>query len=163
REIEWLRRGPQARTTKQKARIQRAEAAIAVQAPEAQQSVMLQASAQRLGKTIVDLKNVSVELGGRRLIDGLTLNLAQGERLGVIGRNGVGKTTLLKLITKAIAPISGEVVIGQRTGISYFDQSRAELRDDWTVFDNVAEREDALLTGGITVAVGDSTLPLRSY
>jgi ATP-binding cassette subfamily F protein uup len=163
REVEWLRRGPKARTTKQKARIQRAEVALAVDAPKVGATVALAGNAQRLGNTILDLRNVSAAIGGRVLFSDLTLHMVSGQRIGIIGKNGVGKTTLLKLVAGDEAPSAGEVVLGTQTKIAYFDQARAGLREEWSVFDNVAEREGAERTGGIMVELQTHTVPLRSY
>ena len=166
KEIEWLRRGPKARSTKQKARIQRAETAIAADGPRLRgevELVGLEAGSSRLGKTILDLQNVSLDLGGRRLIDDLSLRLVKGARVGIVGPNGAGKTTLLKLVTGELVPTSGKVTKGLQTKIAYFDQSRSTLRDDWTVFDNVAEREHSDKTGGGTVTIGDRVLGMRAY
>ncbi len=166
KEIEWLRRGPKARSTKQKARIQRAETAIAADGPRLRgevELVGLEAGSSRLGKTILDIENVSLDLGGRRLIEDLSLRLVKGARVGIVGPNGAGKTTLLKLVTGELVPTSGKVTKGLQTKIAYFDQSRSTLRDDWTVFDNVAEREHSDKTGGGTVTIGDRVLGMRAY
>ena len=166
KEIEWLRRGPKARSTKQKARIQRAETAISADGPRLRgevELVGLEAGSSRLGKTILDIQNVSLDLGGRRLIDDLSLRLVKGARVGIVGPNGAGKTTLLKLVTGELVPTSGKVTKGLQTKIAYFDQSRSTLRDDWTVFDNVAEREHSDKTGGGTVTIGDRVLGMRAY
>ena len=163
REQAWLRRGAKARSTKQKARIQRAEAVIAVQAPREAGRVKLDSVAMRTGKTILELRNVGLELAGRTLMSDLTLHLVSGDRIGVIGPNGAGKTTLLKIVTGELAVTHGEVVRGAQTKIAYFDQARAGLIDEWSIFDNVAEREGAERTGGGQVNLGDRTMDLRTY
>lgn len=165
-EIEWLRRGPKARATKQKARIQRAHEVIAQGGPQERGRVELsglEAGASKLGGTIVELNDVRLELGGRTLIQDLTLYLTKGERIGIIGQNGAGKTSLLKLVTGEMQPTKGVVKRGNQTKISYFDQSRSTLKDDWTVFDNVAEREGADRTGAGQVTIGERTMELRTY
>ncbi|HRH00495.1 MAG TPA: ABC-F family ATP-binding cassette domain-containing protein [Polyangiaceae bacterium] len=166
REIEWLRRGPKARSTKQKARIQRAETAIGAEGLRVRGEVDLaglEGGASRLGKTILDVVDVRLELGGKRLIDSLSLRLVKGARVGIVGPNGAGKTTLLRLVTGELAPTSGTVTRGLQTKIAYFDQARTTLRDDWTVLDNVAEREDSDRTGGGTVILGDREMGMRAY
>ncbi len=166
KEIEWLRRGPKARATKQKARIQRAHEVIAIEGPRDRGRVELgglESGASRLGGTIVELSDVKLDLGGRTLIDDLTLYLTKGERIGIIGQNGAGKTSLLRLVTGEMQPTQGKVTRGAQTKISYFDQSRSTLKDDWTVFDNVAEREGADRTGAGQVTIGERTMELRSY
>jgi ABC transport system ATP-binding/permease protein len=97
------------------------------------------------------------------LIAGLTLHLVAGDRIGVVGPNGAGKTSLLKLISGELAPTRGEMMRGTNTRLSYFDQARAQLRDDWSVLENVAERRGAERDGGGQVKFGSLTLDLRSY
>ncbi|MBL8602211.1 MAG: ABC-F family ATP-binding cassette domain-containing protein [Myxococcales bacterium] len=158
KERDWLSRGPPARTTKQKARIDRAaeleETVVADRRYEP--TTRLQAAAVRTGKRILELHGVSKRYGERVLIDGLELYLTPGERLGVIGRNGTGKTTLIKMVLGEEAPSAGEVVLGQNTKISYFDQGRADLDDQKSVYDN-------LFQGSDKVRVGDQWIDLRSY
>ena len=153
RELEWLRRGPKARTTKQKARIQRAEAVIGQSGPEQDRVASLAIDTTRLGKTILDLRHVSLELGGRRLVDGLDLALVAGERVGVVGRNGTGKTSLLRAITGELAPSGGEVVRGVNTRIGYFDQTRTGLDDDASILENVAGSRARVELGGRVIDV----------
>jgi ABC transport system ATP-binding/permease protein len=166
RERAWLLRGAKARTTKQKARIKRAEALMAVEAPRVDaraELAGLQAGAAQSGKTILELAGVTVELGGRTLIDKLDLHMVPGERMGVLGPNGAGKTTLLKLITGELLPTRGSVRLGTRTQVAYFDQARIELHDDWSVFDNVAGRHGAERDGGGEVKIGALSLTMRQY
>jgi ABC transport system ATP-binding/permease protein len=166
RERAWLMRGAKARTTKQKARVQRAEALMAIEPPKVSARADLaglEAGASQTGKTILELRGVQVAIAGRMLISELTLHLVQGERLGIVGPNGAGKTTLLKLVAGELEPSGGEVVLGQRTRVAYFDQARADLRDEWSVFDNVAGREGAERDGGGRVHIGALVLDLRAY
>ena len=166
KEIEWLRRGPKARSTKQKARIQRAETAVSAEGLRVRGEVDLEgleSGAARLGGTIVELRDASIDLGGKKLVDHLTLYLVKGDRVGIVGPNGAGKTTLLRLVTGELAPTTGSVVRGAQTKIAYFDQARTSLKDDWTVFDNVAERQGADRTGAGPVTIGERVLELRAY
>jgi ATP-binding cassette subfamily F protein uup len=166
RERAWLQRGAKARTTKQKARIQRAEELIGREpAPAAQRAELTQfsAGAARSGKTVLAFDDVELVIAERTLIAGLTLHLVAGDRVGVVGPNGAGKTSLLKLISGELAPTRGEVVRGANTRLAYFDQARAQLRDDWSVLENVAERQGAERDGGGQVKFGSLTLDLRSY
>jgi len=166
REIDWLRRGPKARSTKQKARIQRAETAIGAEAMRVRGEVELhglQTGSSRLGGTILELQGVSLDLGGRRLVDDLTLRLVKGNRIGIVGPNGAGKTTLLKLITGELEPTEGKVVRGVNTKFAYFDQGRTTLKDDWTVLDNVSGIEGSDRTGAGQVTIGDRVLEMRAY
>lgn len=154
REIEWLRRGPKARTTKQKARIDRAHTAIAA-APtsKGEQRVDLEIEISRTGKTILELKNVDVEVGGRKLISDMSMWLTKGERVGIIGPNGAGKTTLLKTILGERTPTRGEVVLGKNTQVAYFDQARTGLDPDKSIFDNVADGKNSVSINGVVTNV----------
>ena len=166
KEIEWLRRGPKARSTKQKARIQRAETAINAEGLRVRGEVELiglEDGSSRLGGTILEVVNVGLELGGRRLIDDLSLRLVKGNRIGIVGPNGAGKTTLLKLVTGELTPTNGKIVRGVQTKFAYFDQARTTLKDDWTVLDNVAEREHSDKVGAGMVTIGDRVLGMRAY
>jgi ATP-binding cassette subfamily F protein uup len=156
RELEWLRRTPQARSTKQKARIDRAEAARDTVGPKRETAAQIEITGEQLGRTILDAENIAVELGGRRLFSELDLRLSKGERLGIIGPNGCGKTSLLRALTGEIAPVAGEVRIGKRTQIAFLQQTRGGLDDTASVFENVGG-------GNTRVVLGDTELELRSY
>jgi ATP-binding cassette subfamily F protein uup len=166
REKAWLLRGAKARSTKQKARIQRAQALIEAEptpAPAELDLDGLELTIPRTGKSVVDLLDVSLELGGNTLVRGLTLHVKSGERIGIVGANGIGKTTLLKAVTGELEPAAGEIVRGTQTRVAHFDQARAGLRDEWSILDNVAERQDAARLGAGVVALGERTLEMRSY
>lgn len=166
RERAWLLRGAKARSTKQKARIQRAEALIANEGPKAVSTVDLSdlgSNAPKLGGAVVDLEHVDLELGGRSLVRDFTLHLVRGERMGIVGRNGTGKTSLLRVITGELPPTRGSVTLGSKTRIALFDQARAALIDDWSIIDNVAERQGADRSGAGVVIIGDRTLEMRTY
>jgi ATP-binding cassette subfamily F protein uup len=166
RERAWLLRGAKARTTKQKARIQRAEALERGKPPDEHDRVKLaglESGAARTGKSILDLVDLKLRIGDRTLIRSLTLHLVSGDRIGVIGANGAGKTSLLRLAAGELEPSSGTLARGTNTKIVYFDQARSGLVDEWSVFDNVAEREGALRGHADVVRIGDRTLELRTY
>ena len=155
-ELEWLRRSPSARRTKAKARVQRAEEALATDKPQAERVTALQLDTSRQGKTVLDLKDLSVDVGGRRLIDGLELRLVRGERIGVLGRSGAGKTSLLRVILGEQAPAEGEVVLGKNVRVAYFDQARSGLNDEETIQENVAGQRTKIDVHG-------RTMDIRSY
>ncbi|GAC1589154.1 MAG: hypothetical protein NVS3B20_16590 [Polyangiales bacterium] len=141
RERAWLARGPKARATKQKARIQRAEALDAQGPATAGRpgQVSLSATASRMGKTILELRGLelSVPKSDRVLVSPFDFFLTSGERIGVIGPNGIGKTTLLRALLGEVAPRSGEIVVGKNTRIAYLDQAREALDDSLSIFDDV--------------------------
>ncbi|MCA9607478.1 MAG: ABC-F family ATP-binding cassette domain-containing protein [Myxococcales bacterium] len=156
RELDWLRRSAPARTTKQKARIQRAEDVIAQKGPRSARDVALHLTAARSGKTVLDLEDLVVEVEGRTLIDGLTMSLVPGERIGIVGPNGCGKTTLLRTLLGERAPASGKITVGQSTKITYLGQKREGLDESQTVFENVAE-------GRMRVELGERVMDTRAY
>ncbi len=166
RETAWLRRGAQARSTKQKARIQRAEALIAVEGPKREERVSFTdvgPKAARLGKTILELDDLHVEVPGRTLIDGLTLRLVAGDRIGIVGRNGAGKTSLLRAVLGEMAPSSGRVELGLNTKVAVVDQSRDAVDPALSVFDNAAGFAGAERSGGGNALLAGKTVTLRQY
>jgi ATP-binding cassette subfamily F protein uup len=152
-ELEWLRRQPKARSTKQKARIGRAEGAIADVPRAAQQAVRLDSASGRQGSEVLVFEGVGFSYGERKVLDKLDLIVTPGQRLGVIGPNGAGKTTLLKLITEQVRPTSGRVRLGKNTKLGYFAQTRTELEDAATVAENVAGLRQTLMVGGREITV----------
>jgi len=155
-ELEWLRRQPKARTGKQKARIQRAETAIGSTPIKRAGTAELAIDARRSGKTILELKELRLSMGERVLIDKLEFTFNPGERLGIVGKNGTGKTTLLRAILGEVTPARGEVALGKNTQIAYFDQHCADLDDAASIFDNVAQ-------GNLRIDLGERSLDPRSY
>ncbi len=146
REIDWIRRGPKARTTKSKARIDRFwDAVSAAPGTDDTRGPTLQLelpSGPRLGGTIAELDRVSRTLGGKQLFKELTLVMKPGDRIGIVGPNGAGKTTLIKTILGVEPPDSGTVTLGANTRAAYFEQGRSELRDDLTVLEEVGDGYD---------------------
>ncbi len=157
RELAWVRRAPRARRTKSVDRVERYFEMAAQEGPEVELDVdLIIPPALKLANRVIELRDVSIDLGGRRLIDQLTLNLAAGERLGIVGRNGLGKSTLLKIMLGQVEPTSGEVEIGARTEINYVDQNRLLLDNAKTVWEEVGE-------GMEYVRLGEENITLRSY
>jgi len=146
REIDWIRRGPPARTTKAKARIDRFDAAVGA-APGVDDRLpdklaLRLPTGPRLGSTIVELDRISKQLGGKQLIDNLTLVMKPGDRIGIVGDNGAGKTTLIRMIVGDLPPDSGTVTVGANTRPAYLEQGRTELRDELTVIEEVGDGYD---------------------
>lgn len=156
KEIEWLRRQPKARTGKQKARIGRAEAAIAAAPAKRPEELELSVAEDRLGGTILEARHLSVGVAGRTLLEDVDFRLNKGSRVGIVGRSGVGKTTLLRTLLGELPPVAGEVVQGKNTKIAYLDQLRGDLDADDTVY-------DAVTGGRPSVKVGDLELSSYSY
>jgi ABC transport system ATP-binding/permease protein len=127
RELEWLSRGPQGRQTKQKARIGRIEDIQAREKVATIGKVELSASSRRLGKKVVELKNIQKNYGERSILADFTYEFIPGDRVGIVGGNGIGKSTLLNIITGRTAPDAGQVDIGSTVHIGYFDQYSSEL------------------------------------
>ncbi len=148
RELEWLRRQPKARSTKQKARIERAEAAKAVQGPKLEKAASFELDLARSGKTILETRGLAVAHGERVLFRGLDFLITQGERVGIVGANGSGKTTLLRALLGDHPAAEGTITVGQNTRIAYFDQLRSGLAGDQSIFDNVAGDQSRIELGG---------------
>lgn len=122
RELEWIRRGAQARSTKQKARIQRFEQLSAVPSPRQEQKLTLSATGTRLGRRIIECEGVGKAMGGRRLLSDFTYAILRDERMAVVGPNGCGKTTLLRMLAGELAPDEGVVHVGDTVKIGFFTQ-----------------------------------------
>ncbi|MBW4578356.1 MAG: ABC-F family ATP-binding cassette domain-containing protein [Tildeniella nuda ZEHNDER 1965/U140] len=127
RELEWLKRGPKARSTKQKARIDRARALQATEFKQGHGKVDIATAGRRIGKKVIELVDVSKGYGDRTLINGFTYEFSPEDRVGIIGGNGVGKSTLMDMITGRSQPDSGTVEIGTTIHIGYFDQHSDDL------------------------------------
>lgn len=127
RELEWLKKGPKARSTKQKARIDRVYDLKDKEFKQTQSKVEIDTPSRRIGKKVIELDNISKSFGDRTLIKDFTYEFAPDDRVGIIGGNGVGKSTLMNLIMATIEPDSGKVEIGSTIHIGYFDQHSDEL------------------------------------
>lgn len=127
RELEWLKRGPKARSTKQKARIDRIRAMQATEFKQGHGKVDIATAGRRIGKKVIELVNISKGYGDRTLINGFTYEFSPEDRVGIIGGNGVGKSTLMDIITGRLKPDSGTVEIGTTIHIGYFDQHSDDL------------------------------------
>ena len=121
-ELAWIRRGAQARSTKQKGRIQRFEALSAVEAPKVDGNVEMSSISSRLGRTTVEAHHLHKAYGDRLLIDDFSYIFLKDDRIGIIGPNGYGKTTLVRMICGLLEPDSGTIVRGDTVKIGYFSQ-----------------------------------------
>jgi ABC transport system ATP-binding/permease protein len=132
RELEWLKRGPKARSTKQKARIDRIHGMQAREFKQVQGKVEISTPGRRIGKKVIELEHISKSYGDRTLIQDFTYIFNPEDRIGIIGSNGAGKSTLMDIITGRVQPDSGTVEIGSTIHIGYFDQHS----DDVTLNEN---------------------------
>ena len=138
-EIEWAKRGCRARTTKQKARLERLEALKAGKAPVQDANVEIESIGTRMGKKTIELKNVSKAYEGKTFIDDFNYIVLKNQRLGIIGPNGCGKSTLMKIITGVIQPDAGEVEIGDTIQIGYFAQEAEEMNTNQRAIDYIKD------------------------
>lgn len=127
RELEWIRAGAPARSTKQKARIQRYEAMSAIRAPQEAAKLQLAGGSARLGRRIIECEGVGKAMGGRTLLRDFTYTILRDDRMAIVGPNGCGKTTMLRMLVGEIAPDSGSVVRGDTVRIGFFAQEFPQM------------------------------------
>ena len=157
RELEWLKRGPKARSTKQKARIDRIQEMQGTEFKQAQGKVDISTVGRRIGKKVIEVNNVSKSYGDRTLFKDFTYEFSPEDRVGIIGENGAGKSTLINIITGREQPDKGEVDIGSTVYIGYFDQHSEELigvgNDSQRVIDYIKQEGGELIqtTDGSTI------------
>ncbi|MFO1478124.1 MAG: ABC-F family ATP-binding cassette domain-containing protein [Verrucomicrobiota bacterium] len=157
KELAWVRQGPRAQRSKQKDRFERYYDTAAQEGPEQDQDMELcLPPPPPLGNRVVDLVNLGMSIGGRVLFRNFNFTFENGRRIGVTGRNGLGKTTLLRAILGELPPTEGEIKIGQLTRFNYVDQARVQLNDERTVLDELAD-------GTEFVQWGEFKLSLRAY
>ncbi|MBC8074678.1 MAG: ABC-F family ATP-binding cassette domain-containing protein, partial [Chloroflexales bacterium] len=147
KELEWLSRGARARTTKQKAHVERAAALVNSAGPTRARDLAISIESRRIGKRVLDLQGVSKGYGGRTLIKNFSYTVEPGEKLGVIGPNGGGKTTLLEMIVGHTRPDAGTIVLGETVHWSYYDQESIGLNERQRVIDYVREAAEVTISG----------------
>lgn len=145
-ELEWMKRGARARSTKQKGRIQRFEELSAQKAPEEDQNVELSSIGSRLGRTTVEIQNISKAFGDKVLIRDFTYIFLKNDRVGIIGRNGCGKSTLMKMIAGWQQPDSGEIEVGQTVKMGYFSQENEAMDESLKVIDYIKNAAEYVRT-----------------
>lgn len=138
-ELEWAKRGCRARSTKQRARLERLEALKNGKAPVQDLRVELDSVETRLGKKTIELHHISKRYGTRVLIDDFNYIVLRNQRLGIIGSNGCGKSTLMKIITGSVEPDRGKVETGDTVRIGYFSQESTEMEEKQRVIDYIKE------------------------
>ncbi len=161
-EVAWLRQGVEARRTKSKARIQRARRLMAERGWARPRVAGLRAAPPpRLSQVVIEAHGLVKRFGGERVLDGVSFAVQRGERVGIVGANGVGKTTFLRVLLGELPPDEGRVVVGKRTRIAYYDQQRARLDPEQTVYEAAgggppgAAGEDFVALSGRKVALRD--------
>lgn len=149
-ELEWVKRGARARTTKQKFRLNRYEELAKIKGPETDGTVELGSIATRMGRTTIELENISKSFDGTKYINDFSYVFLKDDRIGIIGRNGCGKTTLLKIIAGKIEPDSGSVTVGQTIKIGYYSQmiedASVKMDDNQKVIDYIKDAAEYIQT-----------------
>jgi ATP-binding cassette subfamily F protein uup len=157
KELAWVRSGAHAQRTKQKDRFVRYYDEAAKDGPLIEEDMELVIPPPpQLGNRTVEVSQLGMEIGGRKLFSGFNFNFENGHRIGICGRNGLGKTTLLKIVLGQLAPTEGTVKTGQLTQFNYVDQGRLQLNEERTVLEEASD-------GTEFVIWGDSRISVRSY
>ncbi len=158
RELEWIRSTPQARRTKSKARIAAYDELVekATRIQPADELDLRIPFGPRLGNKVVSLRDVKKAYDGKVLMDGFDFDMPPGAIVGITGANGLGKTTLVNMIVGREQPDEGTIEVGETTNFCYVDQTRQTLRDELTVYEEVADGSDV-------IEYGDKTLSVRHY
>lgn len=146
RESEWLMRGARARGTKSRERIERYWDLAEKDAPEDVKTVEISTESQRLGKKIIEIKNVSKAFDGKVIIGDFSYNLMRDDRIGIVGKNGAGKSTLLNIITGKLPPDTGTVSVGDTVKIGYFTQSYGDFPEEVRVYDYIHDINNEIAT-----------------
>ncbi|MTI79922.1 MAG: ABC-F family ATP-binding cassette domain-containing protein [Firmicutes bacterium] len=146
RELAWLKRGAKARSTKQKARIERVEKLKSQKQFKSNEKLDIAIGANRLGKKVLELKDVNKGFAGAKLINDLNYLVEQGDRLGIIGPNGTGKTTLLDILAGRVKPDTGTVEMGQTVKIGYYTQDYQDMDEDLRVIEYIRETAEIVRT-----------------
>ena len=156
-ELEWIQKNPKARQAKSKARINAYDELLAQSTKEKITTAHINIPmTERLGDLVIEAKNISKAYGDKVLIDDLSFRIPKGAIVGIIGPNGAGKTTLFRMITGQEKPDSGEIRLGDTVDLGYVDQSRDELNDNKTVWEEISDGLDM-------IEIGKNTIPSRAY
>jgi len=152
RELDWIRKNPKGRTTKSKARVQRYDDLVADARKAVKDDVRLNIPfTRRLGDKVMHVKDLGKGFGDRTLFEGLSFEMPPGAIMGVVGPNGTGKTTLMKMIVGQETPDSGVIEIGDTVDLCYLDQSRDELNPENTIYDEISGGTEVIRVGDIEI------------
>jgi ATP-binding cassette subfamily F protein uup len=146
RELEWLRRTPMARGTKQKARKERVADLLQIRHDRGEETVSMALASRRLGKQVLHARNLSKQYGEQRAVDGVDLDLEPGDRIGIIGPNGAGKSTLLDILASKITPDAGALRWGDTVQVGYYDQRNEGLKDHLRLIELIENEAPLILT-----------------
>jgi ABC transport system ATP-binding/permease protein len=157
RELEWVRRGPRARRTKSKSRLDNFFETASQKGYEEELNVdLIIPPADRLGKKVVEIKNTGMKIGGKVLFRNFNFKFEPGRKIGVVGANGTGKTTLLRIILGELSPSEGTIETGENVQFNYIDQARLHLNDEDTVIKAIGE-------GSEVIKFGRHKMPVWTY
>ena len=151
RELEWISRGARARGTKSRDRIERFEALKNREIPVEAEKLKLQSVSSRLGKKTIEIEDISKTVDGKPLITDFSYIISRDARIGIVGRNGAGKSTFLKMLTGEVSPDKGRIVLGDTVNISYFSQQCESMDPTLRVIDYIRETADRVQTPDGTV------------
>jgi ATP-binding cassette subfamily F protein uup len=160
KELAWIQRGAKARTTKQKARIERFEQLSTQKVDSRDNKIDIAVGSSRLGKTIIELENISHSINDKTIINDFTYNFLRDDRIGIIGPNGCGKSTLLNIIAGNLAPEKGRLTIGQTVKIGYFTQENSEMDERLRVIEYIKEEANYITAADGTVLSASQMLEL---
>ncbi|MGL4762665.1 MAG: ABC-F family ATP-binding cassette domain-containing protein [Sarcina sp.] len=155
-ELAWVRKGAKARTTKQKARLQRYDALASVENFKEYENVEISVMGTRLGKKILEFHGISKGFGDRQLIQDFNYITVKQDRIGIVGNNGMGKSTLIKIINEEMLPDSGEIIKGETVKIGYFSQDSDDMNPNMRAIDYIKEVAEYISTAdGTKITAGE--------
>lgn len=145
-ELKWVKRGARARTTKQKARLQRFDELVNREVIKEDEKIDISVASSRLGKKIIEIKNIYKSFDGKKVIDDLEYTLARTDRIGIVGKNGLGKSTLINILNGKLQPDSGTIEIGETVKIGCFSQDDSHMDPSMKAIDYIKEESDYITT-----------------
>jgi len=145
-ELEWLRRQPMARGTKQKARKQRVDELLEIRYDSGEEKVAIALASRRLGHKVLNVQGLTKRYAERVVLDGIDLHLEPGDRIGIVGPNGAGKSTLLDILAGRLAPDAGSLAWGDTVRVAYYDQRSVDLRDHMRLLEFIENEAPVIRT-----------------